>query len=330
MKPFQPIATVVVLVFCAACSPDREAAAPVLAGEPDPPAEATGAVTSLTGRVLPEPTLSDEFRATQEEHLDAARTRLETAPEDPESWIWVGRRVAYLGRYAEAIGVYSQAIERFPDEPRLYRHRGHRHLTTRRLDAAIDDLAHAARLVTGEPDQVEPDGLPNALGVPTSTLQSNIWYHLGLAHYLKGDFEPALAAYRKCLEVSKSPDMVTATSYWLYLTLRRLGEDGEAAAVLAGITPELEIIENHDYHRLLLSYRGLADADELYEEATADPTAVRFPTIAYGLGAHHLVEGRPERAGTFFEQAQESPAWAAFGYLAAEAELARDQAGYTD
>ena len=330
MKPFQPIATAVVLVLCAACSPDRETATPAPAGEPDPPAETPEEVISLTGQALPRPTLPDEFRATQEGHLATVRERLDATSDDPENWIWVGRRVAYLGRYAEAIGVYTEAIERFPDEPRLYRHRGHRYLTTRRLDAAIDDLAHAARLVTGKPDRVEPDGLPNALGVPTSTLQSNVWYHLGLAHYLKGDFEPALAAYRKCLEVSKNPDMLTATSYWLYLTLRRLGEDEEATTVLAAITPELEIIENHDYHRLLLSYRGLADADELYEEATAEPDAVRFPTIAYGLGAHHLVEGRLERARAFFEQARESPTWAAFGYLAAEAELARDEPGYTD
>lgn len=329
MKPVQPIAAAVVLVFCAACSPDREAAAPVPAGDPDPPAETPEEVISLTGQALPQPALPDEFRATQEEHLATARERLDAAPDEPENWIWVGRRAAYLGRYAEAIGVYTEAIERFPDEPRLYRHRGHRYLTTRRLDAAIDDLAHAARLVTGKPDQVEPDGLPNALGIPTSTLQSNVWYHLGLAHYLKGDFEPALAAYRKCLEVSKNPDMLTATSYWLYLTLRRLGEDEEAAAVLAAITPELKIIENHDYHRLLLSYRELTDADELYQEATAEPATVRFSTILYGLGAYHLVEGRPDRARTFFERARESPAWAAFGFLAAEAELARDEAGYT-
>lgn len=293
-----------------AVPPDIDRAAPVT-------------VIALDGRPLPAPSLPAEFRAAQEEMLSLAHRHLAAAPEDPDAWIWVGRRTAYLGRYAEAIDVYTRALERFPEDPRLYRHRGHRRLTTRDLDAAIEDLAHAARLTAGRPDQVEPDGLPNARGIPTSTLQSNIWYHLGLAHYLKGDLESALAAYRQGLVVSTNPDMLTATSYWLYLTLRRLGEDAEAAAVLGAIEPGLELIENHDYHRLLLSFRRLADAHELWSEAGADPAAVRYSTVAYGLGAWHLVEGRSDKARQWFERARESSAWAAFGYLAAEAELAR-------
>lgn len=313
-----------VAVVATACVPNAEVEPPPAASDP-PTAATPPVVIALTGEPLPDPVLPAEFRATQEEHLAAAIEKLEASPDDPEAWIWVGRRHAYLGEYAQAIDVYTRALERFPDDPRLYRHRGHRHLTTRNLDAAIDDLAQAARLVAGRPDEIEPDGLPNARGIPTSTLQSNIWYHLGLAHYLEGDFESALAAYRPCLEVSKNADMLTATSYWLYLTLRRLGQDGEAAAVLETIGPDLEIIENHDYHRILLSYRRLVDAHELYENAAADPSKVSYPTVAYGLGAYHLIEGRPDRARTFFERALESSAWAAFGFLAAEAELARDE-----
>ena len=53
-----------------------------------------------------------------------------------------------------------------------------------------------AELTSGLPDEVEPDGLPNAQNIPTGTLQFNIFYHLGLAHYLKGDLAAALDAYR--------------------------------------------------------------------------------------------------------------------------------------
>ncbi len=291
---------------------------------PDPaqPAAAAEAV-SFRGEPLPAPPISDELRARQEGLLAAARERLDEAPGDPESWIWVGRRTAYLGRYREAIELYGRAIERFPEDARLYRHRGHRFLTTRRLDRAIEDLTRAARLTDGKVDEVEPDGLPNALGIPTSTLQTNIWYHLGLAHYLAGDFESALAAYRECLALSGNPDMRVATSYWLYLTLERLGRADEAGSVIAAIAPELEVIENHDYHRLLLTYRGLADAHELWEEAARDPASVGYPTVGYGVGAYHLIHGRPEKAREWFERVLASPAWAAFGYLAAEAELAR-------
>jgi hypothetical protein len=68
-------------------------------------------------------------------------------------------------------------------------------------------------LIANTPDQIEPDGLPNARNIPTSTLQSNIWYHLGLAHYLRHDFDRALDAYRKCLAVSKNPDGVVSASH---------------------------------------------------------------------------------------------------------------------
>jgi hypothetical protein len=74
--------------------------------------------------------------------------------------------------------------------------------------------------------------MPNPYGIPTSTLQGNIWYHLALAHYLKHDFERALPAWREALATATNDDMLVATSDWLYMTLRRLGRDAEAAAVL--------------------------------------------------------------------------------------------------
>ncbi len=77
----------------------------------------------------------------------------------------------------------------------MYRHRGHRYITLREFDKAIADFNKAVELIEGTDDIVEPDGAPNAAGIPTSTLHTNIWYHLGLAHYLKGDFAAALLAY---------------------------------------------------------------------------------------------------------------------------------------
>jgi tetratricopeptide (TPR) repeat protein len=181
--------------------------------------------------------------------------------------------------------------------------------------------------VAGRPDEVEPDGLPNERGIPTSTLQSNLWYHLGLAHYLQSDFEAALAAYRECLAVSVNPDMMVATSYWLYLTERRLGRDAEAAAALAPIDAGMDVIENDDYHRLLLAYKGELDPDALLAEAAADESGIAFPTVAYGVAAWHLAEGRSDRAREILERVVASPSWPAFGHLAAEAELARQRGG---
>mgnify|MGYP006178114509 CR=1 FL=1 len=56
------------------------------------------------------------------------------------------------------------------------------------VETVVADLERAASLVRGRPDEVEPDGAPNRFNIPTSTLQSNIWYHLGLAYYMRGEF----------------------------------------------------------------------------------------------------------------------------------------------
>jgi tetratricopeptide (TPR) repeat protein len=53
--------------------------------------------------------------------------------------IWLGRRLAYLGRYRDAIDALTKGIAKHPTEARLYRHRGHRHITIRKFALAIAD-----------------------------------------------------------------------------------------------------------------------------------------------------------------------------------------------
>lgn len=265
--------------------------------------------------------MSAETKARHEQNLAAARAAYEANRNDADAIIWLGRRTAYLGRYAEAIEVFTEGIEKHPRDARMYRHRGHRWITLRQFDNAIADLNKAASIIRGRPDEVEPDGLPNARNIPTSTLQSNIWYHLGLAHYLKGDFEKALNAYRECMAVSKNPDGVVSTSHWLYMTLRRLGRPKEAEAVLGPISSDMDVIENTAYHRLLLMYAGEVAPDEL--AAGQDPNTVDGATTLYGIGNWWLYNGQPERARPIFERVREGKQWASFGYIAAEVELGR-------
>ena len=159
------------------------------ASSPREPVEAT----SLGGEPLYRAPLSDEATEALEQKLAEARAELREHPTDEMAWIWVGRRLAYLGRHTDAIAVFTQGIRRFPESYRLLRHRGHRYITTRQLEKAVDDLSHAAVLAEGVEDQTEPDGMPNRLNIPRSTTQSNIYYHLGLAQYLLAEYESALA-----------------------------------------------------------------------------------------------------------------------------------------
>lgn len=281
---------------------------------------------SLLGRPLARPALPPLVRLRYQAKLDSALAALNRAPTDPDSLIWAGRRLAYLGRYREAIAMFTRGITLHPGDARFYRHRGHRYLTLRRLDDAIRDLERADRLTQDQPDQVEPDGLPNAQGVPTSTLQSNIRYHLGLAWYLKGDFARALPYYRRDVAAAVNPDMLVASTHWLYMTLRRLGRLREAERSLAPITPSLAVIENQAYHRLCLMYRGRLSANDVLPPEQRDD-ALEDATVAYGLANWHLYHGRPATAKAAFERIVSGPQWGAFGYLAAEAELARAARG---
>jgi tetratricopeptide (TPR) repeat protein len=271
------------------------------------------------------PQISDETRRDFESRLTQAKENVAKNSNDVENLIWLGRRTAYLGQYKEAIRIYTQAIKRFPNEARLYRHRGHRFITLRCVDDAIADFARAARLVKGKPDEVEPDGLPNARNIPTSTLQSNICYHLGLAFYLKGDFRRALTAYREAEKVSKNADMLVATKHWLYMTLRRLGRINEANQALAPVSDGLDIIENSDYYKLIRLYQGKLTLETLLRESVSSQTSNNLSnaTLGYGVGNWLFYNGRTNEAEGLFRQVAAGNQWASFGYIAAEIELTR-------
>jgi hypothetical protein len=106
------------------------------------------------------------------------------------------------------------------------------------------------------------------------------------------------------------------------MTLRRLGREGEAAVVLEAITADMDVIENHSYHRLLLMYAGELDAEELLEEAQA-ADAIENATVGYGIANWHAYNGRLKQADGVLRSILQGPQWAAFGYIAAEADLAR-------
>ena len=269
------------------------------------------------------PQLSAETQRESEAKLNEARGRFEKNSRSADNAIWLGRRTAYLGRYKESIRIYTQGIEQFPADARFYRHRGHRLITLRCFDAAIADLEKASKLIAGKPDEIEPDGLPNALNIPTSTLQSNIWYHLGLAYYLKGDFQRALSAYREAEKVSKNADMLIATTHWVYMTLRRLGREKEASKTLAPIKDNLDLIENGDYYRMIRVYKGQLDPATLWAEITQRSDSLSNATLGYGLGNWFLYNGQRGDAEKLFRQVTAGNQWSSFGYIAAEAELKR-------
>lgn len=284
------------------------------------PATAKPEAMSLAGKPLFTPADIPD-RAKLEANLAQADKDLLAKPNDADAIIWVGRRQAYLWRFQDAIATFSKGIALHPTNPRLYRHRGHRYLTVRQFDRGIADFEKAVSLISGTPDEIEPDGAPNASGKPRSSLHFNIWYHLGLAHYLTGNYAKALEAYTECMKVSNNDDAVVATSDWMWMTLMRLNRQTDATKALERITPKMEILENGSYHKRLLMYKGLEKPEALLDSTAADDLTIA--TQGYGVGNYYFVNTDRARAMQIFERVVAGKQWNAFGFIVAEADLQR-------
>ena len=163
--------------------------------------------------------------------------------------------------------------------------------------------------------------MPNSRrNIPVSSLHSNIWYHLGLAYYLKNDLENALRVYREAFKDSQNNDKLVSTTHWLYMTLRLLGRDKEAEQALQPIHADMEIIENMAYHRLCLLYKGEIQIDDLTDPEFSN---IMNDAVAYGIGNWFYYNGEKDRAKDVFEKILRGQAWASFGYIAAEADFVR-------
>lgn len=283
---------------------------------------------SLLGDTLYSLDLPEERQAQYDSALNVALKNYKNAPQNLENIIWLGRRLAYLGKYREAINTYSKGITLFPNSPELYRHRGHRYISTRQFGKAVADLEKSALLAKSIPLTEEANGIPIPLPEddrPTS-LQFNIYYHLGLAYYLQGAYGKAAEAYEQCMEYAQTDDEIAATADWLYMSYRRLGEDEVAEATLAMIQEDMDIKENEGYFERLLMYKGLVAPDSLLNIGSDVPLADRdlaLATQGYGVSNFYLYNGEQQLGKQILEDIVEGRHWAAFGYIAAEADLAR-------
>jgi tetratricopeptide (TPR) repeat protein len=271
---------------------------------------------------------------------------------EADRYILAARLKNYLGKYEDAVTLFTEALERYPDDARLYRHRGHRYITLRRYDAAIHDLERAAGLIKGTDDEheffqpeterdiinillgreddvrdqrlpVTPQTIEATKGLYKSTLHVSVYYHLALAYYLQGNFEAALSALQEADARNVDDDMRAATADWMYMTLRRLGREDDANALIAHVrTDGLSVTAGEDYYlQRLRMYKGEISPEDLLDTPTENHLGLS--THGYGVGNYYLYTGRLEDAKRTFKLVVERGARNAFGYMAAEADLAR-------
>lgn len=280
-------------------------------------------VTSLLGVDFYEPERSPVQQAKLDSSLNVARQNFERDPSE-ENYIWYGRRLAYLMRLEEAINIFSDGLQKYPDSYRLLRHRGHRYISIREFDLAILDLNRATKLMPATPLEVEPDGAPNKLNIPLSNTQFNVWYHLGLAQYLNGDYQRAESSYTRCLATCENDDSRIAVLDWLYMTKRRLNKNDEALALLEPVNDSMKVIENDSYFQRLKMYKGQIKPETLLApDSTTEDYDLSLATQGYGVGNFYYCNGDTTRAFEIYQDVVNGNLFAAFGFIAAEAELAR-------
>lgn len=279
-----------------------------------------GEAISFLGDTLLRPEIEVEKFLQNDSLLEEAKAVFLEDSTDLSAIIWYGRRLAYQHRYKEAIDVFTHGILLHPESPELYRHRGHRFITIRQTENAIQDLKLAASLATNREMEVEPDGIPNKLDIPLSNLHFNIYYHLGLAYYLQADYAEAINSFQSSMQYANNPDLVVATTYWLYLTYLRTGDQDTAKRLLTNIHPDMEIIENEAYlHQLLLFQTGHSEENE----TDTPPESTSSGTQEYGISCWYEANGRRSEADSIRRMILAEDGWHYFGYIAAEADAAR-------
>lgn len=270
---------------------------------------------TLLGQPLKAPDWSPAVRDKLNGDLAIARAVFDVAPDREDSHIWLGRRLGYLGRYAEAIEVFTAGIARFPDSFKLHRFRGRHRARNRDFAGAIADYRDGLRKMQGHADSFEPDGLPNALGLTISTYRSNMHYYLGQTSFATGDYRQMIAELDRSAEssIAVAPeDHRVARVFWKVIAHWKLHERAEAEALLASVPAELDLLENDNYHQAVKVLKG--DISPPVAETTGDSLS------RFALGMRLDFDGRTDESTRVLS---ELVADNALGYWPAEAELVR-------
>jgi tetratricopeptide (TPR) repeat protein len=180
----------------------------------------------------------------------------------------------------------------------LYRWRGHRHLSVREFDRAMDDLTRGARL---------------------DSTNQGIWYHLGIVRYARDDFAGAADAFERAQQRAPDAGELAGATDWLWMSLSRAGRAALAQAMLDRHPDSLPT--TNAYAQRLRLYRGQIGPEEVM--TAADTGDVAVATLSYGVGNWYLVRGDTSRARDWFERSVGSGGWPAFGFIISEIELRR-------
>jgi tetratricopeptide (TPR) repeat protein len=193
-----------------------------------------------------------------------AERALGADPRNVDLIIQLGLALMGAQQYREAIATLSRGIAIAPDNPMLYRWRGHRYLSVRELDRAMADFTR---------------------GYGLDSLNYGILYHLGIVRFARGDYNAAADAFRRAQPLAPNAGELAGSTDWRWMALMRAGRAAEAEAMLASQPDSLPV--DNAYARRLTLYRGEISPDQVF--TPADTADVQVATLSFGLGNWYLV-----------------------------------------
>lgn len=227
-----------------------------------------------------------------------AESSLVADPHNIERIIQLGVAQSGARQFREAIATFTRGLAIEPNNALLLRWRGHRYLSVRELDRALDDLTRGSRL--------------------DSTIYG-IWYHIGIVRFAGTDFGGAVDAFTRAQRIAPDSGELAGATDWLWMSLMRAGRAAEAQAMLAR-RPDSVAVGNA-YARRLKLYRGEIKPDEVM--TPADTADIQVATLSYGVGNWYLLGGDIAHAREWFRRSVQSGGWPAFGFIMSEIELRR-------
>jgi len=227
-----------------------------------------------------------------------AQAALSADPKNVERFIQLGVAQSGAWQFREAIQTFTRAIAIEPNNPMLYRWRGHRYLSVRELDKAQADLTEGLKL---------------------DSTNYGILYHLGIVRFARGDFAGAAQLFARAQPRAPDAGELAGSTDWLWMSLMRTGRKADAEVMLARRPDSLPV--DNAYARRLKLYRGEIGPGAVI--TPADTANVQAATLAYGLGNWYLVRGDTARAKAYFERSVKSGGWPGFGFIMSEVDLRR-------
>ena len=219
-------------------------------------------------------------------------------PDNVQKIIALGLAQSGARQFREAIATFTRGLAIAPNDPMLYRWRGHRHLSVREWDRALADLQK---------------------GYALDSTNYGILYHLGIVRFARGEFNEAARIFAMALPRYPNAGELGGATDWQWMALMRAGRAADARALLDRRPDSLP--NTNAYAARLKLYRGEITPDQLF--TPADTADVQASTLAYGLGNWYLVRGDTANARAAFERSIRAGGWPGFGFILSEIELRR-------